>query len=435
MTINMNDLHDPEHEGDFPTSEDPQDLDIESEAPHDIDRVMREFHAENKRRGWYTIGGAVVLAVLLVTVLTLLNPPQPNTGKMGIHLMLDDGQTSFDPVVWEPHFEYASQVGRYVTQIIRLEDLDTAKWQRFFDLCAEYELTPIIRLATSYDAENAWWTAPPVDENGGYTSAAQQYADFFADISFEGDVYVLVGSTPNRGDSWGGAPDPAAYTRFLTAVSQAVRAARGQTWIGNGALDHFAPHTNGQPRSSNGMVDLDGESFIDAMFAADANITRVLDVWNTHVYSLTPPWSPQHHIEYLNGASNPDALTPVEGLYNLGVNNYNWELYKLTTLENRKIMPVIISETGWSRLLFSEEDIVQFTDLAYFGNNGHYPDQPEEGWVPWIEDSRVLAVTPFVLAGSPVRWDEYNWLEVASDGTITGTRDVFEVIAGRFSGN
>ncbi len=413
---------------------DDADLTESTDAPHDIDRVMREFHAENKRRGWYTIGGTILLAVLLVTMLTLLNPPQPNTSKMGVHLLLDDGQTSFDPAVWEQHFEYAAQVGTHVTQIIRLDDLDAQKWQRFFDLCAQYELTPIIRLATTYDAENEWWNAPPADLDDGYTSVAQQYADFFAAIAFEGDVYVLVGHTPNRGHSWGGTPDPAAYTRFLTDISQAVKAARRQTWIGGGALDHAAPHTNGQPGAS-GTVDLDGESFIDAMFAADENITQVLDVWNIRVHSPGPPWSPQYHIEYQNGAGNPNALPQVEGLHNQSVNSYNWELYKLTTLENRKILPIIISEAGWSRQQFSEQDIIQFVDLAYFGNHDRYPDLPEEGWVPWIEDSRVLAVTPLALAGHPARWDGYNWVDVAPDGTITGTREVFDVIAGRFSSN
>jgi hypothetical protein len=402
------------------------------DAPHDIDRVMREFHAGNKRRGWYTIGGALLLAVLLVSTLTFLNPTQPNTNKMGIHLLLDDGRTQFDPAVWESHFQYASQLGSYVTQLIRLDDLDPVKWQRFFDLCAQYELTPIVRLATTFNTDNNWWIAPPADDDGSYRTTASQYAAFFAEIEWNDELFVLVGNEPNHGEEWGGMPDPAAYTRFLTDVAQAVKAAHSGVRIGNAAIDHFAPNSNDQPIST-GFIYLDGERFIDGMFAADPNITRVLDVWNSHAYSLTPPWSPQHGVDTLNGASNPNALEPVEGLYNRGVNSYNWELYKLSQLGNRKVLPVIISETGWTRLFFKDDVIAQYMDLSYFGNEGRYPELPEEGWVPWIEDSRVLAVTPFALAGNPEEWDDYNWLDVEPDGTITGTRPVFDVIAERFT--
>lgn len=413
---------------------DPEWVEDGDDAPHDIDRVMREFHTENKRRGWYTIGGALLLAVLLVSALTLLNPPQPNTGKMGIHLMLDDGRTQFDPAVWDSHLQYASQVGGYVTEIIRLDDLDSAKWQRFFDLCSQYELTPIIRLATTYDTDNNWWVAPPADDDGSYRTVAAQYAVFFSEIDWDGELFALVGNEPNHGKDWSGAPDAAAYTRFLTDVSEAVKAAHSGIRIGNGALNPAIENSNGQPLMS-GVIAVDAESFLDAMVEADPNFTRALDVWNSHVYSLTPPWAPQHGVTYLNGASNPNALEPVEGLSNHGVNSYNWELYKLSQLGKLKVLPVIISETGWSSILFSDEKITQYTDLSYFGNQGRYPDLPEEGWVPWIEDARVLAVTPFVLAGNPDEWDDYNWLDVDPDGMITGTRGVFDVIAERYSAN
>jgi hypothetical protein len=401
------------------------------DVPHDIDRVMREFHAENKRRGWYTIGGALLLAILLVTALTFLNPPQPNTSKMGIHMLLDDGRTQFDPSVWESHLQYASQVGNYVTELIRLDDLDPTKWQRFFDLCRQYELTPIIRLATTFDTENNWWIAPPADDNGTYRTVGGQYAAFFSAIQWDGELFVLVGNEPNHGEEWGGVPDPAAYTRFLSDVAQAVKDAHSGVRIGNAAIDHYAPNTNAEP-FENGIAYLDGESFMDAMVAADSNITRVLDVWNSHAYSMTPPWEQQYQVDYLNGAGNPNALAPVEGLSNRGVNSYNWELYKLSQLGNLKVLPVIISETGWSRDRYSDEEIAQYMDLSYFGNHGRYADLPEEGWVPWIEDTRVLAVTPFALAGSPNEWDAYNWLDVEPYGTITGTRPVFDVIAAQF---
>ena len=95
-------------------------------------------------------------------------PPSP-LNKLGVHLLLDDGRNVWPADVWPTHLEYARQaVGEwgYVTQLVRLDDLDLARWQVFMDLCAEYHLTPILRLATTYDQEADWWTVPPRDGDG-----------------------------------------------------------------------------------------------------------------------------------------------------------------------------------------------------------------------------------------------------------------------------
>ena len=99
-------------------------------------------------------------------------PITRQANKKGVHLLLDDGRFAWPEAVWPEHLHYARQaVGEwgYVTELVRLDDLDPTKWQRFMDICAELHLTPILRLATTYDQTAGWWTAPPPNGNGRYT--------------------------------------------------------------------------------------------------------------------------------------------------------------------------------------------------------------------------------------------------------------------------
>ncbi|MCA9958616.1 MAG: hypothetical protein KC443_06265, partial [Anaerolineales bacterium] len=173
---------------------------------------------------------------------TAVSPPPPpplplpqrpipsQSNKMGIHLLLDDGRNHWPPAIWPEHLAYARElVGDwgYVTQLVRLDDLDSDKWQLFMDLCADLHLTPILRLATTYDQTAGWWLAPPPDDNNSsYTHVARQYAQFVAALRWPTTAhYVIVGNEPNHGDEWGERPFPAQYARFLLDTSVALKTA------------------------------------------------------------------------------------------------------------------------------------------------------------------------------------------------------------------
>ncbi|WP_420645758.1 hypothetical protein [Candidatus Leptofilum sp.] len=98
-----------------------------------------------------------LLLFLLLLCLLACRPtsdlPQFNDNKLGVHLLLDDGRFQWPAAEWANHLAYARQAigtGGYVTQLVRLDDLDVAKWQQFMDLCAVQELTPILRLCLTY---------------------------------------------------------------------------------------------------------------------------------------------------------------------------------------------------------------------------------------------------------------------------------------------
>lgn len=369
--------------------------------------------------------------------------------KLGVHLLLDDGRNAWPADLWPEHLAYARDlVGEwgYATELVRLDDLDPARWQAFFDLCAQYHLKPILRLATTFDRDKGMWLAPQADLDGSYTTVAKRYSHFVASLRWSAPLhYVIVGNEPNHGDEWGGKADPAAYARFLLDASRALHQADPDVQVLNAPLDPFTPNTNGQP-FVNGMTYLDAESFMDSMRAAQPDVFAAIDVWASHAYPLGPltegPWQQQFKIDSLNGADNPNHLEPPQGIFNRGVNGYEWELFKLKSygIDNLQVM---ITETGWrhsestdptaadnGRPLPDVSTVAQFVDLAFNGNHGRYPQWPDSGWTPWNDDPRIIAITPFALDGVPKEWGHTNWLQLDSQGRVLGVYPMFQALHG-----
>jgi hypothetical protein len=390
-----------------------------------------------------------MLAVCLWTLAACQTPTPPSANRLGVHLLLDDGRHAWPVDVWTEHLRYARKaVGDwgYVTELVRMDDLEPARWQPFLDLCADLHLKPIVRLATVYDAEHGWWVAPMPDDDGSYHSMAARYADFVAALRWPAGVpIVVVGNEPNHGNEWSGHPDPAAYARFLVDVADALHAANPATQVLNGGLDPFTPNTGSSPWVD-GMFYLDEESFIDGMAAAYPSVFDRLDGWSSHSYPLgpfsEPPWEQTYQVDWLNGAFNPAHVEPPPGITNRGVNGYQWELFKLATYGVRSL-PIYITETGWRHAESVEpasadnnpaspdaQTVAHYLSLALWGNGGRYLEYPEEGWTPWLDDPRVAAVTPFALDGYPAEWGHTNWLLLDGDGQVLGEYPFFDALVG-----
>ncbi len=413
---------------------------------------MRSHKRDWLRCGWL----AGILGLLLVGCAMqtpALTPGSAGGGegapaalnKMGIHLLLDDGRTRWPAERWEEHLQEARKIvgaGGYVAELIRGDDLDPARWQLFFDFCAKLELKPIVRFATVYDTGAGWWVAPTPDADGSYHTVAQQYADFVKAVQWPGkEHYVVIGNEPNHGNEWGGRPDPAAYARFLRDTAQALRLADPQVKILNAGLDPYTPNTGSLP-FTDGLYYMDEESFLDGMVAAYPDVFTFIDYWNSHSYPTgpfsEPPWVQSYQVDWINDATNPNHITPTVGIYNRGINGYEWELFKLSTY-GVSPLPVMIVETGWRHSETADpaatdqfgavHDIATvgaYLDMACRGNQGRYPAWPEEGWTPWFHDARVVAVTPFALDGNPAEWGHTNWLQLDAEGKVLGTHLLWE---------
>ncbi|MBZ0288008.1 MAG: hypothetical protein K8I30_10365, partial [Anaerolineae bacterium] len=360
--------------------------------------ALVDFYARLKRRGLLLVVAALILGVTLALLSPRTRTPlpiAPPANKLGVHLLLDDGRNAWPPDIWPEHLRYAAEaVGEwgFVTQLVRADDLNTEKWQMFMDLCAEYRLTPIIRLATIFDREKNGWTIPT-------PGLEAQYADFISALRWPSPLhYVVVGNEPNHGNEWGGRPDPAAYARFLKAVAEAVHAADPNARVLNAPLDNYTPHTGSQP-FADGFYYMDADTFIDQMIAAQPDVFTHIDAWASHPYApgfSAPPGEQLYRIDRLNDAAVLTSRTPPEGIFNRGVNSYRWELWKLSTYGLRPL-PVFITETGWRHTesahpnaldsgegLPDAATIARYFELALRGD----PNDSETGWTPWLNDPR-----------------------------------------------
>jgi hypothetical protein len=256
------------------------------------------------------------------------------------------------------------------------------------------------------------------------------------------DHYVIVGNEPNHGGEWGGQPDPEAYARFLIDVADALHAADPNARVLNAGFDPYAPNTGGQP-FADGMVYVDEETFLDRMHAAYPDVFDRLDAWASHAYPMGPftegPWVQAYQVDLINDAVNPDRVEPPLCIYNRGVNGYEWELFKLSTYGVEPLL-VFITETGWRHAASGDTAlpdagmVAEYIDLTLRGNGGRYPEYPEEGWTPWLDDPRVAAVTFFALDGFPAEWGHTNWLVLDVEGKVLGTHAPFDLLAAGATG-
>jgi hypothetical protein len=381
------------------------------------------------------------------TAQTTALPPNRSVTKLGVHLMLEDLKNHWPVQVWPQHLSYARQlVGEwgYVVALVRLDDLDPDKWQLFFDLCYKQHLTPILRFATFYDNEHRWWAAPIRDgEGGGYFTVAEQYRDFLDHLRWPTNQhYVIIGNEPNRGDEWENQPNGEAYAHFLGDVSRRLRENDSKIIVLNGALDLYAPNTNGK-MFDDGYSYIDADTFLNQMAGWDKDIFKKIQIWNAHAYPQGPfnqgPFVQAMQFDYLNGSQSTRKTPWPAGLANRGINSYNWELAKIAEL-GAAPLPVMITETGWrhvestdpaaadsSHANLSAQQVADFFQLAFTGNKGSLASAyPQTGWTPWEDDPRVVAVIPFTLDGSPDDWGHSNWLVLDSNGFVTGTYPQFQ---------
>ncbi|MEQ8677286.1 MAG: hypothetical protein RLP44_27745 [Aggregatilineales bacterium] len=385
------------------------------------------------------IGLTVILTLVVVfaTRSTVEDAPEFDYSKVGVHLLLDDGRNNWDPELWESHLSYAARIvgsRGFVVQIIREDDLDVARWQNFMDLADAHGLTPIIRLATTWDEENGYWSAPDDD----FEASAAQWADFLSALDWHSDQkYIAVLNEPNNGHEWGGTPDATAYAQLFAAYADAFHAQIDGAIVMNAALDLYAPDTNGEPLDEEaGISFVSAPRFMEEMIAAVPDIFVKVDVWNSHSYPVgfnEPPRIQSLHFDAVNGAEAIEFEDIPELTYNRGINGYEWELWMLDHLGVTSLPRVIITETGWRHSAASPSALDAGDDYPNPYQAARYFEQlltghPSGNYDPILADNRVIGVIFFALDGVPSEWGHSNLLIMGADGTVIGTLPTFDLL-------
>ena len=302
----------------------------------------------------------------VILFLLLIKPvwaSEPNN-KFGIHL----AQPNFEDL--ESAAKLVNSRGGdwgYVTLVIQEDDRKKEKWQEVFNQLRKLHLIPIIRLATK--PEGAIWRRPGKDDAG-------EWADFLDSLNWvTKDRYIILFNEPNHGAEWGGAVDVKNYSEVAVKFAKRLKEKNPDFFIMLAGLDASAP--NSPPAYG------DEAAFLQTLIS---NVT--IEQFN-NLFSGTVSHS----------YPNPGfAGSPWD--YGRGtVRTYQWELELLKEFGIKKDLPVFITETGWQR--GSEQSVADNIISAY--NN------------VWLPDSRVKAVTPFILnyQGSPFL--EFSWQKFQSN--------------------
>lgn len=254
----------------------------------------------------------------------------------------------------------------YVTIVIKETERDHNRWQDVFDQMRRLHLIPIIRIATRADGDV--WTIPQESEIDNWVS-------FLNGLNWViQNRYVVIGNEPNHSSEWGGTLDPAGYANYLSEFAQKLHQASPDFFVLPAGFDASAGNTKDT---------MDEARFLRGMLSAQPKLFDSLDGWTSHSYP------------------NPDFSGKDTDTGRGTIDTFNWELNYLKGLGVNKNLPVFITETGWSNTEVDPTKIGLMYQHAF-----------ESVW----NDSRVIAVTPFILDYPQPPFSQFSWEK--SDGSF-----------------
>ncbi len=275
-----------------------------------------------------------------------------------------------------------SQGGKwgYVTLVLQENDLDKNKWQGIFDKLRELKLIPIIRLATK--PENGYWRRPEIED-------INKWVEFLDSLNWVvKDRYVILFNEPNHGSEWGGAVDEKSFFEISFRLAKALKEKNQYFFIMMAGFDASAPSK--PPKYQ------DEEIFLRKIFTQEENrqnelIYQKVDCYQEKIIcfeKLFDGWASHSY-------PNPDFSGSPYGFGRGTVRTYLWELELLKNLGVKKNLPVFITETGWKRGRLSESQIAKNFQIIF-----------QE---IYLNDSRIKAVTPFILNYQQAPFLEFSW--------------------------
>lgn len=280
----------------------------------------------------------------------------------------------------------------YITVVWTADDREARaaelNLQVFLDRCYEFEVQPIIRVATKFQPKlyptavdpmmrprgpqqttgvEGVWARPDWDE-------PQKWREYFEKGRWPNRrVWIVAGNEPNLGREWGGAVDAAGYARYLDHFLDVFEGS-DRFRVVNGALD--ISNTTELPIMQDGM------EFLDEMAAAVPRLFSRLPAWASNPYKVTSR-GPGVRFTHLAYEAEFDRIG--------------------------REMPVIITEAG-ALETGDEQEIARFYADAY---------------KDWAADPKVIAATP--LFWHPDR-NDYWMFELDRRGAFVHTSPTYELM-------
>lgn len=273
---------------------------------------------------------------------------RPNN-KIGIHILFPSELSNAAKLVNSNGGQWG-----YVLIPIQSGDKDLKKWQAFMDSCKNLHLIPIVRLATEGDYFNTTvWRKPELSD-------VLDFANFLDSLNWPTkNRYVIIFNEVNRGDEWGGVPNPTDYAQLLSYAVTSFKERSQDFFIISAGMDNAAPTS---------AIFTNEYTFLSQMNQAVPGIFNQIDGIASHSYP------------------NPAFAQPPTVNSKMSISSFSYEKSLVDSLSS-KSHPVFITETGWSQDVVGKQ-----TAATYF------LQALNSAW----NDPSIVAITPFILqAGGP----------------------------------
>jgi len=261
----------------------------------------------------------------------------------------------------------------YVTLISTDNDRDATKWQQMFDKMRQSHLIPIVRIATHVEGDH--WAKPNPNDFDGMVR-------FFDKLNWPiENRYIVLYNEPNHAKEWGDTINPEEYAKDVVELGRKFKTASNDFFLLPAGLDVSAATDN---------QTLDASNYIQRVVNAEPNFLTTIDGWTSHSYP-NPAFSGSPY------ATGRGTLT-----------SFQWELSLLQNLGLTKQLPVFITETGW---IHSEGKTPQRSSLSSDEVGNNFTIAANSVW----QDSRVVAVTPFVFNYQDYPFDNFSWKQLGNN--------------------
>ncbi|PIP74888.1 MAG: hypothetical protein CO135_01780 [Candidatus Levybacteria bacterium CG_4_9_14_3_um_filter_35_16] len=289
----------------------------------------------------------------------------PNN-KFGVHILSPDELLDAAKLINTSGGDWG-----YVTIPIQASDKNIVKWQSFMDEAKKLHLIPIIRLATNGDYFNtAVWQKPSNED-------ILDFANFLNSLVWPTqNKYIIIFNEVNRGDEWGGVPDPADYAHILSYSVSIFKSRDQNFYILSSGMDNAAANV---PRKF-----INQYIFFRLMDQAIPGIFNQIDGISSHPYP--------------NPGFSQSPLVDTEK----SIFSFKYEKQLINSLANKKL-PIFITETGWQ-----QNANLNDTLLAQF-----YKSAFDSAW----SDSSIVAITPFLLRAGAGAFTQFSLLDLQGNPT------------------
>ncbi len=249
----------------------------------------------------------------------------------------------------------------YLTIPLSLNDLEKHdEWQQFFNQARDQKLIPLVRLTSRF--ENGAWQVPNRKE-------VTTLVRFLSTLDWPTDQkHIIVFNEVNHAKEWGGRLDPVEYARILRFATDWAHSEQKNYVVLPAAMDLAAP---------NGSQTMEAFTYLRQVHAADPELFALMDAWNSHSYP------------------NPGFSASPQRTAQNSLHGFEFELAFLKEKTGRDF-PVFITETGW----VANRQTTKWLESYYTYALEHIWSHPQ-----------VVAVTPFVLKGSPGPFSGFTFLD------------------------